>query len=114
MGTKNDMTIKNQFGETSICQVVSVSTIPLPAQAAGTIVANLTNASAKPTAVTKQALADAVPAKTGVAALTAIAVADAPAAAVVYTQADVQAMVDLINANKAALNALLAALKVVV
>lgn len=112
MATPNDMTLTNEFGEKTRNKINEVTIIPLPAQATVTVVANLTGSSAAPIAVTTQALANKMPAKAGVTSLTVsavadaavTAVADAPAAAVAYAQADVQAMVDLLNDLKAKYN----------
>lgn len=56
---------------------------------------------------------NSLPAKAGITAITAIATANAPVQGVAYVQADVQAIATLANANKAKINEILAALKVV-
>lgn len=125
MPTLNQLSLKNQFGETSINQVLSTSIIDLPAQAANTVIANLTGSSAVPTAATVLALSNRLPAKTGVTAISAESVATAITIALstsnTYTDAAVNAAVNGalvtvvadINAAIAQINAILAALKVV-
>jgi len=113
MATPNDITLTNEFGEKTMNKINEVNIVPLPSQATLTVVANLTAGSAVPSAVTTQALANKLPSKAGVEAITAIAVADAPVQTGLYVQADVQAIADLANANKAKINEILAALKVV-
>jgi hypothetical protein len=105
MTTVNDMTVKNQYGETAVLDVQSGSS----------------------------ALADAIPAKTGITAIPAIAtvddvaittidlvvesIADIVAVAtadasttisIAYDQTEVQAIATLANANKVAINLTLA------
>lgn len=85
MSTANDLYLVNQFGEESVNQVVSVSVV----------------------------VANKLPAKAGVTAITAIATANATTQTAGYVQADVQSIATLANANKAKINEILAALKVV-
>lgn len=60
MGTLNNLSLKNQYGEVSINEILPSQNVPLPAQAAHTIVANNTAGSAAPTAVAVQAIANAL------------------------------------------------------
>lgn len=125
MGTLNNITLKNQFGETSINQIVDSDGVPLPPQATLTVVANLTGGSATPTAVTTQALANKLPAKAGVQSISAEGAAGAVTIALstsnTYSDAAVNTAVNTalasvvteLNAAITAVNAILAALKVV-
>jgi hypothetical protein len=109
----------NEFGEKqnntmTTEQVTSLSEVlAFPEIAAGSLMVNPEAEADFPVAKTFQEVSDLLPSKTGVEALDAIATADVPAAAVSYTQADIEEMVVLINELKASYNALLAALKVV-
>lgn len=60
-----------------------------------------------------QPFSDALPAKTGVTAISALATANAATQTASYVQADVQSIATLANALKTQVNAILAALKVV-
>ncbi len=119
--------LKNQFGEESINNVLPGGTtaIGIEPMAAGTLLANLTGSTALPTAATKLAVANALPAKTGVTAISAEALATAITIALstsdTYSDAAVNAAVNGalvtvvadVNAAIAQINAILAALKVV-
>lgn len=108
------LVLKNQYGEESINDVLpggTTANIAAPI-ATNTILANLTGGTAAPTAATILAVANKLPAKTGITAITALATADAPTQSASYVQADVQAIATLANDLKAKLNAILAAMKV--
>lgn len=123
--TVNDITLKNQFGEISVNQILGSAVVPLPAQAAHTVVANNTAGSAVPTAVPVQSIANALPAKAGVTAISAEAAAVATTITLstsnTYSDAAVKAAVDTglaavntsLNAAITQINAILAAMKVV-
>lgn len=108
------LVLKNQFGEESVNKVLTGSTEGLPI-GANTISANLTGASAVPTGTSTQAVANKLPAKTGVTAISANpAVTIALSTSNTYTDAAVNAAVNAALASVVAdINALLAALKVV-
>jgi hypothetical protein len=109
----------NEFGEKqnntmTTEQIESLSEVlAFPEIAAGSIMVNPEVTAAIPVAKTVQQVSNLLPSKAGVTAISAIAVADAPAQGIAYVQADVQAIATLANANKAKINAILAALKVV-
>lgn len=104
----SQLVLINQFGEESINQVQSTgTTVPgVAPMATKTILANLTGGTAVPTAATVLAVANALPAKTGVTAIAAlgtVTVAD-------NTKPSIDTALATIVAQ---LNAILAAVKVV-
>ncbi len=102
----SDLIIKNQFGEQSQNEILggdAVLTLPI---GAGTILANLTGGSAVPTGTAKQTVSNALPAKAGVTAISALGT--------VTVVDNTKASIDTALATiVAAQNAILAALKVV-
>jgi hypothetical protein len=100
------LVLMNQFGEESINQVIdSDGTVPAVEVADGTIIANLSGDEDFPAAETLQVVADAMPAKTGVAAISA--------SGAVTVVDNTKASIDTALATiVAAQNAILAALKV--
>lgn len=118
------LNLQNQFGETSINNVLGGDFDGVPI-AANTILANLTGASATPIGNTTLAVANKLPAKTGVTAISAESAATAITIALstsnTYTDAAVNAAVNAalvtvvadINAAITQMNSILAALKVV-
>lgn len=107
--------LKNQFGEESINNVLpGGTTVPgIEPVAAHTVIMNNTGASAQPSAVAVQSVSNALPAKAGVTAISAVATPDANTQTASYVQVDVQSIATLVNALKVEVNAILAALKVV-
>lgn len=126
MPTPSTIFLENQFGEKTENWIIGgtnpVGTTPV---AAHTVVMNNTGSSALPSGVAVQAVANALPAKAGVTAISAEAVATAITIALstsdTYTDAAVNSAVNGalvtvvadINAAIAQINAILAALKVV-
>lgn len=110
----NKLILTNQFGEEFINTVGEGTTVPgVGPIADGTAVANISGATDEAVAVPLQALVDKEPAKTGVAAIVALATANAATQTASYVQADVQSIATLANALKTQVNAILAALKVI-
>jgi len=119
--------LKNQFGEESINNILpGGTTLPVADPvAAHTVLMNNTGATAVPSAVAVQSVSNALPAKAGVTAISAEALASAITIALstsdTYTDAAVNAAVNAalvtvvadINAAITQINAILAALKVV-
>lgn len=101
----NPLIMTNQYGEESINTVASGLTDLTTPMATKTILANDTGGSASPTGVTYATIAQHLPAKTGVTALSAVATADAT---------DLATAITLVNVLKAQHNLLLAALKAIV
>lgn len=120
----NTLFLENQFGEISENYITGGNSPSIAAIATNTVVANLTGGSAVATAVTVQALANKLPAKTGVAAISAeaasVAVTIALSTGNTYSDAAVNTAVNtgLASVNTALnvaitqMNAILAALKV--
>lgn len=106
--------LENQFGEKSENFIIggdnTVATVPI---ADGTVLSNLSGGSALADANTVQDVSNALPAKTGVTAISANATANAATQTGSYVQADVQTIAALANSLKTQVNAILAALKVV-
>lgn len=109
----------NQFGEaqnmtiTDAQKAILANGMPGASVAATSLLANRTGGATAMIATTFQQLMNALPAKAGVQSITAIATADANTQTGGYVQADVQSIATLANANKAKINEILAALKVV-
>lgn len=122
------LNLENQFGEVSKNQILpSSSGVPLPAQASGTVVANLTGSSAQPSAVTLQALSTKLPAKAQITAISALATPVSPITIALstsntYSDAAVNTAVNAalttavadLQAQLTQMNAILSALKQVV
>lgn len=119
--------LKNQFGEESINEVLPGTDLPdLGPIADGTMLGNFSGAAALASAITNQNVANKLPAKTGVTAISAIptpitAITIALSTGDTYTDAAVNAAVNAALATAVSdmqtqltkINAILAAIKVV-